>query len=86
MKTKPKKRATKAKKPRKQTSDRVATIAANVLRKLPPQEFGTVTFTVSYPGPDDPPLTITMPLRDLKALAASALGQDETRGRRLAKA
>lgn len=66
---------------RKQTSDRVSRIAGRVLERL--KEFGPGRSSSVYllPGP----LWRMCSAHELKALAASCLGQDETKGKRKAR-
>lgn len=71
------------KKPNKQTSSRVSTIAGRLLRLL--KQPGIVAGSrviIDVRDEDGWYKSLTINARDLKSLAASALAQDETKGQK----
>jgi hypothetical protein len=64
---------------KKQTSSRVSSIAARLLAKLP-------RYKAAICVADSEGKTFMIPLRDLRALCASALSQDETKGQKAKRA
>ncbi len=66
----------KRKKARKQSSARLSTIAARVLAHVKRQRAAFKTLGLK------PPRIVSVSARDVVALAASVLSQDETRGQK----